>query len=120
MQEKEIKRNEIYYADIRPSTGYEIRGSRPVVILQNDIGNTHAQTVIVAPITSSRTRKIMPTHLFVQNDGLRRNSRIMLEQIKTLDKSRLLAYIGTLDEKYIPLLNKAICISLAIEKEETT
>ena len=94
---KEIKRGEIYYADLSPVVGCEQDGVRPVVILQNDVGNRHSPTTIVAAITSKRTKTVFPTHVAIQAEGLEKDSMVLLEQIRTIDKARLLAYIGETD-----------------------
>ena len=94
-------RGDIYYADLSGTVGCEQGGIRPVIILQNDIGNIFSPTTIVAPITS-QTRKRLPTHVFLHKGkqlGLKLNSHISMEQIRTIDKTRLKDYIGSADEK---------------------
>ena len=94
--EKTIKRGDIYYADLNPVIGSEQGGKRPVLIISNDIGNKHSPTVIVAAITGkTQTKAKLPTHTEVKNvEGLDRDSVILLEQIRTIDKQRLRNYIG--------------------------
>ena len=89
--DKTIKRGDIYYADLNPVVGSEQGGTRPVLVISNDIGNKHSPTVIIAAITSRvRKKKKLPTHLFLgQIEGLPANSIILFEQLRTIDKSRL-------------------------------
>lgn len=107
-------RGDIYYADLEQGVGSEQEGYRPVVIIQNDVGNRHSPTVIVAAITSRKEGKEkLPTHYFIGSEcGLNRPSVILLEQLRTLDKHRLRQYIGRLGKKQINGLNRALAISL--------
>lgn len=93
-----IKRGDIYYAELNPVIGSEQGGTRPVLIISNDIGNKHSPTVIIAPITSRvHTKAKLPTHTLIKDfDGLDKNSIILFEQIRTIDKQRLRKYIGML------------------------
>ena len=93
-------------------------GIRPVLILQNDIGNRHSSTTIIAPITSRRQYSTQPTHVNIDAEGLAKKSTVMLEQIRTIDKSRLDEYIGRLDKKTMGLVDKAIIISFGIKYME--
>ena len=86
---KIIKRGEIYYADLSPAVGSEQDGLRPVIVLQNDMGNKHSPTTIVAAITSRESKAHLPTHVKISADGLKASSIVLLEQIRTIDKSRL-------------------------------
>jgi mRNA interferase MazF len=95
---KEIKRGEIYLADLNPVMGSEQGGVRPVVVIQNDIGNRFSPTIIVAAITG-RYKKDMPTHAPLKSIGLPKDSIALLEQIRTIDKCRLLEYVGEVSEK---------------------
>ena len=113
-----VKRNEIYYADLNPSQGSEQGGIRPVLIIQNDIGNKHSPTTIIAPLTSIQKKRYMPTHVFIRSDVLPRHSCVLLEQIRVIDKTRLREYIGKLEHHSARKVNRAICISLNIKKEE--
>ena len=109
----EIKRGELYYADLSPVIGSEQGGVRPVLIVQNDIGNKYSPTVIVAAITSQINKAKIPTHIELGLDyGLNKESVLLLEQIRTLDKRRLKEKIGTLDEKCMQNVNQALLISL--------
>lgn len=110
-----IKRGEIYYADLSPVVGSEQGGLRPILIVQNDVGNKYSPTVIVAAITSQLTKAKLPTHIEVgQNYGLQKDSVILLEQIRTLDKQRLQEKIGELDSFKMAQVNNALTISLGI------
>lgn len=116
--EKIIKRGDIYYANLNPVIGSEQGGIRPVLIISNDIGNKHSPTVIVAAITSRVQTKVkLPTHTIV-NDfaGLDKDSVILLEQIRTIDKQRLQEYLGTLDRRFLLAVDKALAISVALER----
>lgn len=118
----EIKRGDIFYADLNPFIGSEQGGVRPVVIIQNDIGNKYSPTVIAAAITSQLYKAKLPTHIEINGCGLRENSIVCLEQIRTIDKCRLREYIGHLDAEQMQAVNLAIVTSLGIQnkKEERT
>ena len=110
----EIKRGEMYYADLSPVIGCEQGGIRPVLIIQNDVGNHYSPTVIAAAITS-RKKKRMPTHLLTGKEpGLYTDSRIMLEQVRTIDRARLIRYIGRLDDDMMQRVDHAIAVSLGL------
>ena len=109
----DIKRGELYYADLSPVIGSEQGGVRPVLVVQNDIGNKYSPTVIVAAITSQINKAKIPTHIELGLDyGLNKESVLLLEQIRTLDKRRLKEKIGVLDEKCMQNVNQALLISL--------
>jgi len=114
--EKEIRRGDMFYADLMHGEGSEQSGCRPVLIVQNDVGNKHSDTVIVAAITSKTQRKyIMPTHCRIQAQyGLARISYILLEQIQTIDKGRLKERIGRLGDKTMRKVNKALAVSVGL------
>ena len=118
--ERKIKRGDIYYANLNPVIGSEQGGTRPVLIISNDVGNKHSPTVIVAPITSRiHTKAKLPTHYFINTeDGLQAPSIILLEQIRTIDKKRLDSYIGHLSQKNIDGVNEAILISLGFNDRD--
>ncbi|MBQ9786139.1 MAG: type II toxin-antitoxin system PemK/MazF family toxin [Clostridia bacterium] len=109
-----MKRGELFYANLSPVVGSEQGGVRPVLIVQNDIGNKYSPTVIVAAITSRINKAKIPTHieLSASTYGLEKDSVILLEQIRTLDKSRLEKKIGVLDYKTMQNVNQALLISL--------
>lgn len=115
--ERTIKRGDIFYADLNPVVGSEQGGSRPVLIISNDIGNRHSPTVIVAAITSRiHTKAKLPTHTAVGNfKGLDKDSIILLEQIRTIDKQRLREYLGTLDRRFLDSADKALAISIGLK-----
>ena len=110
----EIKRGEIYYADLSPVVGSEQGGVRPVLILQNDVGNKYAPTVIVSAITSKLTKAKLPTHIELSADryNLPKDSVALLEQIRTLDKRRLQGKITTLSHDKMKEVDRALLISL--------
>lgn len=111
-----VRRGEIYYADLSPVIGSEQGGLRPIIILQNDIGNKYAPTTIAAPITSCLTKRPLPTHIPLTNGqgGLPSNSVVLLEQVKTLDKSRLKQRIGVVDEATMKQVDTGLKISLGL------
>lgn len=115
-----IKRGDIYYAELNPVIGSEQGGTRPVLIISNDIGNKHSPTVIIAPITSRvHTKAKIPTHALIKDfDGLDKNSIILFEQIRTIDKQRLREYLGTLDRRFIHCADKALAISIGLAKKD--
>ena len=117
-----IKRGDIYYANLNPVIGSEQGGTRPVLIISNDIGNRHSPTVIVAAITSRvHTKAKLPTHTAIRDfEGLNKDSIILLEQIRTIDKKRLQEYIGMLSESEMARVDKALAISVALEKMKAT
>ncbi|MBQ9745007.1 MAG: type II toxin-antitoxin system PemK/MazF family toxin [Clostridia bacterium] len=111
-----IKRGDIYYADLSPVVGSEQGGLRPVLIVQNDIGNRYSPTVIAAAITSKMTKTRLPTHIDVvaDNVGLAKDSVILLEQIRTIDKTRLKEKMGHLDDGVMTNVNNAITVSFGL------
>ena len=111
-----IKRGDIYYADLSPVIGSEQGGLRPVLIIQNDIGNKYSPTVIAAAITSQINKTKLPTHieLYAENFGLAKNSVILLEQIRTIDKRRLKEKMGHLDDGLMSNVNNAISVSFGL------
>lgn len=111
-----IKRGEIYYADLSPVIGSEQGGIRPVLIVQNDIGNKFSPTVIAAAITSQRFKTDLPTHIQVNADncGLAKDSIVLLEQVRTLDKKRLKEKMGNLDKSDMHKIDKALSVSFGL------
>ncbi len=111
-----IKRGEIYYADLSPVVGSEQGGIRPVLIIQNDIGNKYSPTVIAAAITSQRDKTRLPTHIMVDADGcgLAKDSIVLLEQVRTIDKQRLREKMGTLDSNSMTKVNQALSVSFGL------
>lgn len=111
---KNIRRGDIYYADLSPTVGCEQGGIRPVLIIQNDIGNRYSPTVIVAAITS-RPKKEMPTHVEIGCiEALQKNSVVLLEQIRTIDRIRLLEYIGSLSVLRMLSVDRALEVSVGL------
>jgi len=109
----EIKRGELYYADLSPVIGSEQGGVRPVLVVQNYVCNKYSPTVIVAAITSQINKAKIPTHIELSTEyGLTKDSVLLLEQIRTLDKRRLKEKIGILDDKRMKDVNTALLISL--------
>ena len=111
-----VKRGDIFYADLSPVIGSEQGGIRPVIIMQNDIGNRYSPTVIVAAITSQINKAKLPTHVEISSVeyGLNRDSVVLLEQIRTLDKKRLKEKIGHMTDSDMQKVNKALLISLSL------
>ena len=111
-----IKRGEIYYADLSPVVGSEQGGVRPVLIVQNDVGNKFSPTVIAAAITSKQFKTSLPTHIRVNAHGcgLSKDSIVLLEQVRTIDKQRLREKIGKLDELQMIKVNDAISVSFGL------
>ncbi len=111
-----VKRGEIYFADLSPVVGSEQGGMRPVLIVQNDTGNRHSPTVIAAAITSQTGKARLPTHinLAAQSYGLSRDSVVLLEQIRTIDKSRLRERMGRLDSPMMQQVDNAIAVSFGL------
>lgn len=112
-----IRRGDIYYADLSPVVGSEQGGLRPVLIVQNDVGNKYSPTVIAAAITSRMGKTRLPTHIDVACDGagLAKDSVILLEQIRTIDKTRLKEKMGHLDDDTMRGVNTAISVSFGLQ-----
>ena len=117
-----VKRGDIYYADLSPVVGSEQGGLRPVLIIQNDVGNRYSPTVIAAAITSRMGKTRLPTHIDVYADkvGLAKDSVILLEQIRTLDKRRLREKMGHLDDTMMHAVNTAIAVSFGLGGSDET
>ena len=111
-----VKRGDIYYADLSPVVGSEQGGVRPVLIVQNDVGNRYSPTVIAAAITSKMSKTRLPTHIDVYADrvGLAKDSVILLEQIRTIDKKRLGEKMGHLDDAVMAEVDNAISVSFGL------
>ncbi|MBE6888851.1 MAG: type II toxin-antitoxin system PemK/MazF family toxin [Oscillospiraceae bacterium] len=111
-----VKRGEIYYADLSPVVGSEQGGIRPVLIVQNDIGNKHSPTVIAAAITSQKEKNKLPTHIELNaaSCGLAKDSVVLLEQVRTLDKRRLKERMGELDSSAMSQVNDALSVSFGL------
>ena len=111
-----VKRGDIYYADLSPVVGSEQGGIRPVLIVQNDVGNRFSPTVIAAAITSQSDKTDLPTHIKVNgsDSGLTRDSIVLLEQVRTIDKRRLKEKMGALDARSMNQIDKALSISFGL------
>jgi len=109
-----VKRGDVYFADLSPVVGSEQGGIRPVLVIQNDVGNKYSPTVIVSAITSQLSKAKLPTHIELSSIeyNLPKNSVVLLEQIRTLDKRRLKDKITVLDERKMKEINRALLISL--------
>ena len=114
-----MKRGDIYYADLSPVVGSEQGGVRPVLIVQNDIGNRYSPTVIAAAITSQTEKAKLPTHIELHSHscGLSKDSVVLLEQIRTLDKRRLREHMGKLDDAVMKKVDNAIAVSFGLHPE---
>ena len=112
-----IRRGDIYYADLRPVVGSEQGGIRPVLVIQNDTGNRHSPTVIVAAITSKMTKAKLPTDVKIDCDkcNIIKDSIILLEQLRTIDKKRLKDKVCHLDSEMLKIVDKALLISLELD-----
>ena len=111
-----VKRGDIFYADLSPVVGSEQGGTRPVLIVQNDMGNRHSPTVIAAAITSQMNKAKLPTHIELtgRNVGLTKDSVVLLEQIRTIDKQRLREKVCHLDTEIMEAVNQSLCVSLGL------
>lgn len=111
-----IRRGDIFYADLRPVIGSEQGGIRPVLIVQNNTGNRHSPTVICAAITSKLNKAKLPTHVAItaQENGIAKDSVILLEQVRTIDKMRLKERICHLDDSVLKEIDKALSVSLSL------
>ena len=111
-----VHRGEIYYCDLSPSRGCEQGGMRPVLIIQNEMGNKHAPTTIVAPLTSRMTKKHLPTHIAVPHEysNMPADSIVLCEQIRTIDKSRRQSKVGYIDEDGMKKVSFALMVSLGL------
>lgn len=112
-----IRRGDIYYADLRPVVGSEQGGVRPVLVIQNDMGNRHSPTIICAAITSKMNKAKLPTHVEIcaRDYGILKDSVILLEQIRTIDKSRLRERVSHLNDEIMSKIDWAILVSLGLD-----
>ena len=120
--ESTVKRGDIFYADLSPVVGSEQGGTRPVLIVQNDTGNRHSPTVIAAAITSQTGKARLPTHINIIGGsvGLSKDSVILLEQIRTIDKKRWREHMGHLGEKHMSMVDAAIALSFGLDGPRPT
>ncbi len=112
-----VKRGDLFYADLSPVVGSEQGGIRPVLVVQNDVGNKYSPTVIAAAVTSQINKAKMPTHIEISAEtyGLVKDSVILMEQIRTIDKKRLKEKIGHADAELMQRVNRALSVSFALE-----
>ncbi len=118
MMDSTVRRGDIFYADLSPVVGSEQGGTRPVLIVQNDTGNKYSPTVIAAAITSQTGKARLPTHINIAGGsvGLSKDSVILLEQIRTIDKRRLREHMGKLDDQHMLLVDEAIAVSFGLQE----
>lgn len=115
MTKEKLFRGDVYMANLNPRQGSEQGGKRPVIIIQNDTGNKYSPTVIIAAVTSSyHKKKNLPTHVTLESNCLKNKSQVLLEQIRTIDKCRLMDKLGSLNDKDMQLINDALIVSLAL------
>ena len=119
MDNSNVKRGDIFYADLSPVVGSEQGGVRPVLIVQNDTGNKHSPTVIAAAITSQTGKARLPTHITLAagSAGLPKDSIVLLEQVRTLDKRRLREHMGRADERVMRQVDNAIAVSVGLQTD---
>ncbi len=116
MIKSDIKKGDIYYASLNPTIGSEQKGERPVVVLQNNLANKHSPTIIIAPITTVIKKSYLPTHIIIyKNNFLKKDSTILIEQIRVIDKSRITVYLGKLTEYQIQKIDKALINAFEID-----
>ena len=112
---KAIRRGDLFYADLNPVVGSEQGGIRPVLVIQNDVGNHFSPTVVAAAITSRKAKNSLPTHLLLENvPGLAPTSLLLLEQLRTIDRKRLRGYIGRISKEKMLEVDAALAISIGI------
>ena len=109
-----VRRGDVYLADLNPAIGCEQGGIRPVLVLQNDIGNLYSPTTIVAAVTAKQTKKKLPVHTPISACMLRTDSTLLLEQIRTIDKCRLQAYLGSISQKEMSDIDRALKLSIGL------
>ena len=109
-----VRRGDVYLADLDPAIGCEQGGIRPVLVLQNDIGNLYSPTTIVAAVTAKQTKKKLPVHTPISACMLRTDSTLLLEQIRTIDKCRLKVYLGSISQKEMRDIDRALKLSIGL------
>ena len=120
MNNYQISRGDLYYANLNPTIGSEQGDTRPVLVVQNNAGNTHSPTVVVVPITRNLDKKALPTHVLLpQSSGLESDSLALVEQIRTIDRSRMTGYIGHIDDKTQAEIDAALLVCVGIENKRS-
>ena len=120
MIKKNIQRGDIYYADLNPIVGSEQGDTRPVLVVQNNLGNEHSPTVVITPLTGNLKKNPLPTHVMIpRSTGLDRDSLVLVEQIRTIDRSRLSDYIGRVSDEMQSSIDKALAICVGIEQRRS-
>lgn len=112
-----IKRGDIFYADLNPVVDSEQGGVRPVLVVQNNVGNKHSPTIVVVPISSVR-KKDLPVHIQIRCSGLPKNSTVLAEQIRTIDRRRLRKYVGSLGREFMKEIDRILKISIGVNFDE--
>ena len=119
LKQKQIRRGEIYYADLNPVVGSEQGDIRPVLVIQNDIGNKYSPTIVIAPLTCNLNKNPIPTHVFIpKQDNLEQDSVVLAEQIRTIDRSRISGYIGSITREQQLDVDAAVAVSVGIGIEK--
>jgi mRNA interferase MazF len=120
MNNKQIKRGDMFFANLNPTIGSEQGDVRPVLVVQNNAGNTHSPTVVVVPITSNLYKKALPTHVELpQSSGLESDSLALVEQIRTIDRTRMTGYIGHINNKVQSEIDTALSVCVGIENHRS-
>ena len=121
MKQKQIRRGEIYYADLNPVIGSEQGDRRPVLVVQNDVGNRHSPTIVIVPLTCNLNKKSLPTHVFIPRHGnLEHDSLALVEQIRTIDNSRISEYIGCVTKQQQSEIDSALAVSIGLNTNFST
>ena len=116
--DKQIKRGDIYFADLNPVVGSEQGERRPVLIVQNNKGNKHSPTVIIIPMTSNLNKNPLPTHVFIpQGNGLEKDSLALTEQVRAIDRLRLREYIGSTGKSVMSQVDRALLVSIGLDED---
>ena len=112
-----IKRGDIFYADLNPVVGSEQGGIRPVLVVQNNVGNRHSPTIVVLPLSTAK-KHYLPTHIHIRGSELTKNSTVLAEQIRTIDRYRLKSYVGSVDFELMEKVEKAMKISIGVDFDD--
>ena len=112
-----VKKGDLYFADLSPVIGSEQGGVRPVLVVQNNVGNKHSPTIVVVPISFVR-KKDLPVHIQIRCSGLPKNSTVLAEQIRTIDRCRLRKYVGSLEREFMKEIDRILKISIGVNFDE--